>query len=471
MIEHFLVLSEAIDYKKGINNMFEKIFKLSENKTNLLREVMAGLTTFAAMAYIIVVNPATLAGFGEPGAMFVATILASAVSTALIGLIANIPYAAAPGLGLNNNAANILAGYTSYLLGLSAEGIIAVVLLSGLINVLITVTNVRKYIITAIPQSLQNAIGAGIGMFIIYIAFCNVGLVSFTYGVPAINTSVTWQTLVVFLIGLGTIITLLIKKVNGSILIGIFVATIVGIPLGVTNFSAGYNIGEAWTAYTHWFGRSITVGLPELFSDAKNIIPVLIGILSFSLSDIFDTIGTFIGTGKASGIFSKEDFAGMKSSSGLASKMDKSLFADAIATPIGAILGTSPTTTYLESAAGIGAGGRTGLTSLVVSLCFLLSLPFAGFVSGIPSAATAPALIIVGVMMLGALNDINWSDYEEAIPAMFASVPMALTYGITNGIMLGFWSYTFIKIVTGKSKEIHPIIAISSILFILNYLI
>jgi len=451
--------------------MFERIFELSKNKTTFVREVIAGLTTFAAMAYIIVVNPSTLTGFGEPGAMFIATILASSISTALIGIIANIPYAAAPGLGLNNTAANILAGYTAYLVGLSPEGIIAVVLLSGIINVLITVTNIRKYIIKAIPQSLQNAIGAGIGMFIIYIALVNVNVVHFTYGIPAINTAVSWQELVVFFVGLGVIITLLLKKVNGAILIGIIVATVAGIPLGVTNFSGGYNISEAWTAYTHWFGRPITVGLPELFSNVKNIIPTFIGILSFSLSDIFDTIGTFIGTGKSSGIFTDFDLKDMKEGSGFDSKMDKALFADAIATPIGAIFGTSSTTTYVESAAGIGAGGRTGLTSVVVSVCFLLSLPFAGFVSGIPSAATSPALLIVGVMMLGSLNDINWDNFEEAIPAMFASVPMALTYGITNGIMLGFWSYTFVKLVTGKFKEVHPVIWVSSILFILNYII
>lgn len=451
--------------------MFEKWFNLKKNKTTISKEVVAGLTTFATMAYIIVVNPSTLTGFGEPGAMFIATILASAISTALIGLIANIPYAAAPGLGLNNTAANILAGYTAYLVGLSPEGIIAVVLLSGLINVLITVTNVRKYIIAAIPKSLQNAIGAGIGMFIVYIALVNVGLVHFNFGIPAINTAVTWQTLVVFLFGLGLIIALLLYKVPGAILIGIIAATLLGIPLGVTQFNLGYSFSEAWTAYTHWFGTPITKGIPELFSNIKNIIPTLIGILSFSLSDIFDTIGTFIGTGKVSGIFTDFDLEDMRTGSGFDSKMDKALFADAIATPIGALLGTSSTTTYVESAAGIGVGGRTGLTSLVVSACFLLSLPLAGFVSGIPSAATAPALLIVGVMMLNPLNDINWDDMEEAVPAMFASVPMALTYGITNGIMLGFWSYTFVKLVKGKIKEVSPIIIVSDILFILNYFI
>ena len=219
--------------------MLEKLFHLKENNTKLSTKVIAGLTTFAAMAYIIVVNPATLTGFGEPGAMFIATILASAVSTALLGLIANIPYAAAPGLGLNNTAANILAGYTAYLVGLSPEGIIAVVLMSGIINVLITVTNIRKYIIKAIPESLQNAIGAGIGMFIIYIALCNVGLVHFTFGIPAIQTAIDPKVLAVFVFGLLLTVFLLLKNVNGAILIGIIAATLLGIPLGVTNFGVG----------------------------------------------------------------------------------------------------------------------------------------------------------------------------------------------------------------------------------------
>ena len=451
--------------------MLEKLFHLKENGTKLSTEIIAGLTTFAAMAYIVVVNPATLTGFGEPGAMFIATVLASSLSTLLIGLIANIPYAAAPGLGLNNTAANILAGYTAYLVGLSPEGIIAGVLLSGLINVLSTVTNFRKYIIRAIPESLQNAIGAGIGMFIIYIALCNIGLVHFTFGIPAISTTIDWRVLLVFLFGLCLTAFLLLKNVNGAILIGIVAATVLGIPLGVTNFSVGYSLSEAFTAYSHWFMTPVTKGLPELFSNIKNLIPTLIGILSFSLSDIFDTIGTFIGTGKVSGIFSDYDLEDMQTGSGFDSKMDKALFADAIATPIGALLGTSSTTTYVESAAGIGAGGKTGLVSVVVSLCFLLSLPFAGFVSGIPSAATAPALLIVGIMMMASLREIEWGDLEEAIPAMFASVPMALTYGITNGIMLGFWAYTFVKLCKGKLKEVHPIILVSDVLFILNYLI
>ena len=454
-----------------MNKFLERHFHLTENGTTFSKELIAGLTTFAAMAYIIVVNPSTLTGFGAPGAMFIATILASAISTALIGLIANIPYAAAPGLGLNNTAANILAGYTAYLVGLSPEGIIAVVLLSGLINVLITVTNIRKYIIKAIPETLQNAIGAGIGMFIIYIALCNVGLVHFNFGIPAINTAVDGKSLVVFLFGLGLTVFLLLRNVTGAILIGIVVATIVGIPLGVTNFSMGYSIGEAWAAYGEWFCTPITKGIPELFSDVHNLIPTLIGILSFSLSDIFDTIGTFIGTGKVSGIFNENDLDAMENGSGFESKMDKALFADAIATPIGALCGTSSTTTYVESAAGIGAGGRTGLTSLVVAICFFLSLPFAGFVSGIPSAATAPALLIVGIMMLASLKEIEWDNLDEAIPAMFASVPMALTYGITNGIMLGFWAYTFVKLCRGKIKEVHPIILVSDVLFILNYML
>jgi adenine/guanine/hypoxanthine permease len=451
--------------------MLEKIFHLKDKKTTVLTEIIAGLTTFAAMAYIIVVNPSTLSGFGEPGAMFVATILASSITTILMGLIANIPYACAPGLGLNNIAANILAGYTGYLVGLSAEGIIAVVLLSGIFNVLITITNVRKYIIKAIPESLQNAIGGGIGIFIIYIALCNVGLVNFTYGIPSINTGIDGATLAVFAIGLLLTILLLIKNVKGAILIGIIAATIVGIPLGVTNFSTGYNLAEAWTAYIHWFGRPITIGIPELFSNINNLIPTLIGILSFSLSDVYDSIGTFIGTGKTTGIFTTSDIDNMSIGGGLNSQMDKALFADSIATPIGALIGTSSTTTYVESAAGIGAGGKTGLTSIIIGVCFLLSLPFAGIISGIPYAATAPALICVGFMMMAPFTEIKWNDLSEAIPAVGASVIMGLTYGITNGIMVGFWLYTFVKICQGKAKDVSPIIWISDLLFILNYIL
>ncbi len=444
--------------------MIEKFFKLKENGTTVLTEVAAGLTTFAAMAYIIALNPIILSGLdGGSGAVYIATILSSAICTTLMGLIANVPYATAPGLGLNSLAAGLL----SSALGFSPAAILAIVLISGLINVLITVTSIRKHIIKSIPVFLQNAIAGGIGIFIIYIGIVNIGLVTFN-GIPMINTAMDVKVLAVFLAGLATTIFLLIKKVPGAILIGVIVSTLVGIPLNITTFGGTYNIVEAFGAYKNWFGIALTQGLGELIANPAGFVSVAVIILSFSISDNFDTIGTFVGTGRTSGIFTDEDIEKMETGKGFSSKMDKALFADAIATPIGAILGTSPTTTYVESAAGIGAGGKTGLTSIIIGICFFLSLPFASLVSAIPAAATAPALVIVGVMMLSAFKEINWANLDEALPAMGAGCFMALSYGITNGVMVGFFLYTFVEICKGNFKNLHPIILVSDILFIIN---
>lgn len=444
--------------------MFEKFFQLKENGTTALKEVAAGLTTFAAMAYIIALNPIILSGLdGGSGAVYIATILSSAICTILMGLIANVPYATAPGLGLNSLAAGLLGSA----LGFSPAAILAIVLLSGLINVLITVTSIRKHIIKSIPVFLQNAIAGGIGIFIIYIGIVNVGLVSFSF-IPMINTAMDVKVLAVFLAGLATTIFLLIRKIPGAILIGVIVSTLVGIPLNITASSGTYNLVEAFSAYKGWFGIALTQGLGELFANPSGFVAVSVIILSFSISDNFDTIGTFVGTGRTTGIFTDEDIEKMDTGHGFSSKMDKALFADAIATPIGAVLGTSPTTTYVESAAGIGAGGKTGLVSIVVGVCFFLSLPFASLVSAIPAAATAPALVIVGVMMLSAFKEIDWASLDQALPAMGAGCFMALSYGITNGVMVGFFLYTFVEICKGNLKNLHPIILVSDVLFIIN---
>ncbi|HPW52974.1 MAG TPA: NCS2 family permease [Erysipelotrichaceae bacterium] len=444
--------------------MFEKFFQLKENGTTVLKEVAAGLTTFAAMAYIIALNPIILSGLdGGSGAVYIATILSSAICTVLMGLIANVPYATAPGLGLNSLAAGLLGSA----LGFSPAAILAIVLLSGLINVLITVTSIRKHIIKSIPVFLQNAIAGGIGIFIIYIGIVNVGLVSFSF-IPMINTAMDVKVLAVFLAGLATTIFLLIRKIPGAILIGVIASTLVGIPLNITASSGTYNLVEAFSAYKGWFGIALTQGLGELFANPSGFVAVSVIILSFSISDNFDTIGTFVGTGRTTGIFTDEDIEKMDTGHGFSSKMDKALFADAIATPIGAVLGTSPTTTYVESAAGIGAGGKTGLVSIVVGVCFFLSLPFASLVSAIPAAATAPALVIVGVMMLSAFKEIDWASLDQALPAMGAGCFMALSYGITNGVMVGFFLYTFVEICKGNLKNLHPIILVSDVLFIIN---
>ncbi|WP_294562242.1 NCS2 family permease [uncultured Traorella sp.] len=446
----------------------EKFFKLKENGTSVSTEVVAGITTFFAMAYIIAVNPNTLSQAGmEWGAVFLATIISAVIGTLIMGLVANVPYAQAPGMGLN-----AFFVYTvCFQLGFSWQQALSMVFICGLINIFITVTKVRKVIIKAIPKSLQNAIGGGIGVFIAYLGFLNVGFINFDSGVPAIST-LNQPVLLVFLIGLVLAVILTLKNVKGGILIAIVVTALIGIPFGVTTTTDTVSFMDAVNALPSTFGVIFTsAGLPSLFTDPAKLPLVIITIFAFSMSDTFDTIGTFIGTGKRSGIFSEEDEKALENGSGFSSKMDKALFADATATSIGAIFGTSNTTTYVESAAGIGAGGRTGLTSVVTAICFALSAFLATFVSAIPSAATAPALIIVGCMMVSSFAEINWADLEEAVPAFFAGLFMALCYSISYGIASGFIFYCLVKIVKKQAKEIHPIIAVVALLFILNFIL
>lgn len=446
----------------------ERFFKLKENGTTVGREVIAGLTTFFAMAYIIVVNPSLLSESGmEWGAVFLATIISAIIGTLIMGLVANVPYAQAPGMGLN-----AFFVYTvCFTLGFTWQQALSMVFICGLINILITVTKIRKFIIKSIPRSLQNAIGGGIGIFVAYLGLLNVGIISFGSGVPALAT-LNQASLVLFIIGLVLTIILLVCKVPGAILIGIVVTTILGIPMGVTTTADTVNFTEACQALPTTFGAIFTqAGLGSLFSDAGKLPLVLITIFSFSVTDTFDTIGTFIGTGRRAGIFSDEDEKTMETSAGFKSKMDRALFADATATSIGAIFGTSNTTTYVESAAGIGAGGRTGLTSVIVALCFAVSAFLATFVSAVPFAATAPALVVVGIMMISSFKEIDWSDFNEAVPAFFAGVFMALCYSISYGIAAGFIFYCITKICKKEAKSIHPILWVVTALFILNFVL
>ena len=446
----------------------ESFFKLKENGTTVGREIVAGLTTFFAMAYIIAVNPSLLSESGmEWGAVFLATIIASIIGTLVMGLVANVPYAQAPGMGLN-----AFFVYTvCFGLGFTWQQALSMVFICGLINILITVTKLRKYIIKAIPRSLQNAIGGGIGIFVAYIGLLNVGIITFDSGVPALAT-LNQNAFLLFLIGLALTIILQVCKVKGAILIGIVVTALLGIPMGVTSPADTISFSEACQQLPTTFGAIFTSeGLGSLFSDVSKIPLVLVTIFSFSISDTFDTIGTFIGTGRRTGIFSDEDEKAMDSTPGFKSKMDKALFADATATSIGAIFGTSNTTTYVESAAGIGAGGRTGLTSVVVAICFAISAFLATFVSAIPFAATAPALVVVGIMMTSAFKEISWDDFDEAVPAFFAGVFMAICYSISYGIAAGFVFYCITKICKKKAKEIHPILWVATGLFILNFIL
>ncbi|MGI6706429.1 MAG: NCS2 family permease [Clostridia bacterium] len=464
----------------------EKFFKLKENGTNVRTEILAGITTFFAMAYIIMVNPSILSQAGMPwGAVFLATIIASVVGTLVMGLFANVPYAQAPGMGLNA----FFVFTVVFGLGFTWQEALAMVFICGIINILITATKIRKLIIKAIPVSLQNAIGGGIGIFIAYIGIKNAGLLSFTSdpgtyiqlesgtviassaavpGIVALNS----PEVLLALFGLILTIVLLILKVRGAILIGIIATAILGIPFGVTQISETISLSEALSQLPTTFGAAFgNPGLMSLFSDVSKLPMVLMTIFAFSLADTFDTIGTFIGTGRKTGIFSEEDEKALESSSGFKSKMDKALFADATATSIGALFGTSNTTTYVESAAGIGVGGRTGLTSVVVAILFILSAFFAPVISAIPSVATASALIIVGIMMLSAFKDIEWQNLEEAIPAFFAGIFMALCYSISDGIATGFIFYCIVKLCKREEKDINPVLWVATILFIINFII
>ena len=446
----------------------EKFFKLKENGTTVSTEIIAGLTTFFAMAYIIVVNPGVLSQSGmEWGAVFLATIIASIIGTLIMGLVANVPYAQAPGMGLN-----AFFVYTvCFALGFTWQQALSMVFICGLLNIILTVSKLRKYIIKAIPLSMQNAIGGGIGIFVAYIGLLNVGIINFDGGVPALST-LNQPQFWVFIIGLVLSVVLLVLKVKGAILISIIVTTLIGIPFGVTTPSETVSFTEACQALpTTFLAIFREGGIASLFSDPAKLPLVLITIFSFSISDTFDTIGTFIGTGRRSGIFSEEDEKLMESGSGFKSRLDKALFADATATSIGSLFGTSNTTTFVESASGIGVGGRTGLTSVVVAICFALSAFLATFVSAVPYAATAPALVLVGVMMTSSFREIHWNDLDEAIPAFFAGLFMALCYSISYGIAAGFIFYCIVKICKGKAKEIHPILWVCTGLFILNFVL
>ena len=447
-------------------------FKLQEAGTNVRREIVAGLTTFFTMAYIIFVNPNMLSETGMSWeGVFVATCLAAAVGTLIMALFANVPYAVAPGMGLN-----ALFAYTVCLAGgFTWKQALAMVFICGLINIVITVTKLRKSIVKSIPESLQNAIGGGIGLFIAYLGFNNAALISFTGAYPSVTPGMqplNTPSLVLAVIGLMIIVILMVMQAKGAILIGIVATTIIGIPMGVTQIPASiFSDSGTWTGFREvafaFFGGD---GFVSLFSDPAKIPFVIVTIFSMCLSDTFDSIGTFIGTGRKSGIFDAEDEKALEGS-GFKSRLDKALVADSFATSIGALFGTSNATTYVESSAGIAAGGRTGLTSLVTAIMFLICLPFAGLIGMVPGAATSPALIVVGILMVEPFAKIKWSDFSEAVPAFFTVAVMSFTYGITNGIAAGFIMYCITLICTKRAKDIHPIIAGASILFIVDIIL
>ena len=466
----------------------DKFFKLTEKGTDVRTEVLAGLTTFFAMSYILFVNPAMLAQTGMPKqGVFLATIIGAVAGTLMMAFFANLPYAQAPGMGLNA----FFTFTVVFALGYTWQEALAMVFICGIISLIITLTKVRKMIIESIPGSLRAAISAGIGVFLAYVGIKNAGLLKFSIdpgnytvagkGADKAATAITANSaatpglvdfnnpaVVVALVGLAITIFFIVKNIKGGVILSILVTTVVAILVGLVDLSAidfgQNNIGTAVNELGQIFGVAVgPKGLGALLADSARWPQTFMAILAFSLTDIFDTIGTLIGTGEKVGIVATS--GENHESEGL----DKALYSDLIGTSIGAIAGTSNVTTYVESAAGIGAGGRTGLTALVVAICFAVSSFFSPLLAIVPNAATAPILIIVGIMMLASLKNIHWDDMAEAIPAFFTSIFMGFAYSITHGIAAGFITYTLVKIFKGQAKDVHSMIWILDLLFILNF--
>ncbi len=439
----------------------DKFFKISERGSSVRAEIVGGVTTFFAMAYIIFVNPSLLSqtGMNSNGVML-ATCISAAIGCLLTALLANAPFAQAPGMGLNA----FFTFTVCFNMGYTWQEALAIVLLSGILFLVISVSPLRSKIISSIPGFLKSAISAGIGLFIAFIGLLNVKLVGFGAGVPALQFLVDDGTgnMVANTAGILTIIGLLITailmayKVKGSIVIGIIITTIIGFPMGETHLpdaitmSVFKDLGEV----------AFKLDIPGVM--AKGILPLVTAVISFALVDCFDTVGTLIGTAKN---------AGMTDKNGNLPGGDRALIADAIATCCGACLGTSTVTTFVESSTGISEGARTGLSSIVVGVLFLLACLLAPVAGIIPSAATAPALIIVGVLMIKGATDVNWGDFEEACPAFLTIAMMPFAYSISDGIGFGFISYSIIKLARGKAKEVPVLVYIISVLFILKYIL
>ncbi len=439
----------------------DKFFKISERGSTLRTEIVGGVTTFFAMAYIIFVNPGLLSDTGMNfHAVMLATCLSSAIGCFLTALLANAPFAQAPGMGLN-----AFFTYTiCFKMGYTWQQALAIVLMSGILFLAVSVSPLRKHLIGAIPAFLKNAISAGIGLFIAFIGLLNVDLVGFGGGVPALQFKVADEAGnmvlnaggILCLVGLLITVILITYKVPGAIFIGIVVTTIIGVPMGLT----AYNPDPfSFSVLGETFGKLSFTGLTAVDG---GLIALVTAVVSFFLVDCFDTVGTLIGTATNAGMLDKK---------GNLPGGDRAIIADAIATCCGAVIGTSTVTTFVESSTGIAEGARTGVSSLVVGVLFLLSCFFAPVAGMIPSAATAPALIIVGVYMIKGAASIAWNDFEEACPAFLTIAVMPFAYSISDGIGFGFISYSVIKLARGKAKEVPVLVYIVSALFILKYIL
>lgn len=447
----------------------EKIFKLQQKGTNVRTEVIAGATTFATMAYILAVNPNILSVTGmDRNAIFVATALAAAVGSILMGLMANLPFALAPGMGLNVFFAfSVCCG-----MGYSWQDALLAVAVEGAIFVVLSVTHVRQAIFNAIPEVLKKAISVGIGLFIILIGLINAAIVvKDDSTVVALNDFRTVDPavrmgMILTIVGLLIIGILHIKKVKGSILIGIVVTWVIGMILqGVGVYVPSPDSGMYSLFPDFSQGTQISsISLTFFKFNFSRILEVRfwIVVISFLFVDMFDTMGTLIGVAMKSDMLDEK---------GELPRLTWALLADAIATIIGAILGTSTTTTYVESSAGVAEGGKTGLTATTTGILFALALFLSPIFLAIPSFATAPALIMVGVMMIEAILKIDASDYSNWIPAVLCIIGMPFCYSISEGICWGVISYTVFKLFTGKRKEVQPAMIVLTVLFVVKYFI
>lgn len=475
-------------------NALDNFWGISKRGSTFVTEILAGLTTFLTMAYIITVNPGILAAAGgtfNPSiyeSLYIATILGAALATLLMAFYARAPYAQAPGMGLNAFVAFTMVLATEFGgFGLSYGVSLNIIVIGGLLCVLLSITKLREKILNAVPEAIRNAIPVGIGLFIAFVGLQNAKII--------INNDATLLSLVDFtaktcfpavvcIIGVIAIAVLSKLKVKGAILIGIIFATLIGIPFGVTKwdstiswlprfdkfFTADASVSGAYAFWSSW-GDFVS-----LFSNFKNIIGVLVIILSLAMIDLFDTFGTLLGTAKQANLINED---------GKIERFSQTLMADSVATVFGAAMGTSNVTTYVESASGISVGGRTGLTAFVVAVLFLLALFLTPLFAAIPGAAAASALIYVGVLMMSSVKDIDFSDPSVALPAFLTFIGMPLAYSITDGIGLGILSYVIIKLlvyvvniikyaVTNKKSEkpvweIHPVTGVIAILFVLYF--
>ena len=452
--------------------MLNKIFKLKENNTNVKTEITAGITTFMTMAYILAVNPSILGEAGmDTTAVLLATCIASFIGTACMALMANMPFALSAGMGLNAFLTyTVVIGF-----GYTWQTALLAVFVEGIIFIILSLTNVREAIFNAIPLSLKHGVSVGIGLFIAFIGLQNAGLTvdnsSTLVSIVSFTDNFSTAGISALLAIVGTFITaiLYIKRVKGSILIGIIATWLLGIICQLT----GIYVPNAETGFYSLipaFAMTDFSKLGETFGQCFNvdfsnvgIFNFIVVVFSFLFVDLFDTLGTLIGVSAKAGMLDKD---------GRLPKIRPALLADAIATTAGAVLGTSTTTTFVESSAGVAEGGKTGLTSMTTAFLFLLSMFFAPVFTAIPSFATAPALIIVGFLMFTNIKEINLSDEKitSSIPAYLCIIAMPLFYSISEGISIGVISYVLINLICGKAKKIKPIMYVLSVLFILKYI-